>query len=147
MSGIELHKLLQKKGNTLPVVFLTAHGDLSTGIQSMKRGAEDFLQKPVDEIELLSAVSRALSEFQSNYEDKITKSRASNAIGSLTPRELEMLRYILGGATNRQIADHAHISEKTVKAHRGKIMLKMEASSAAELGWVCSSLQLTAIKI
>ena len=147
MSGIELHKQLNRKGNVLPVIFLTAHGDLSMGIESMKRGAKDFLQKPVDEIDLLNAVNKILFEFQSVYKNNIAKTKASYSIDTLTPRELEMLQFILGGATNKQIADHTHISEKTVKAHRGKIMKKTGASSAAELGWVCSSLRLAAKRI
>ena len=107
-------------------------------IQAMKHGAEDFLQKPVDESVLLDAVNNAL---------KKSSVKKNKSLAALTAREEEMLQYILGGATNSQIADFFQLSEKTVKAHRGKIMQKTGASSAAELGWICSSEIVSAKKL
>ncbi len=147
ISGITLHRRLAETGSDLPIIYLTGHGDLPMGVQAIKRGAEDFLQKPVDETILLNAVSKALGRFQSSSTEQLENAKLKAALEVLTPRELEILRLILGGATNRQIAGFFDISEKTVKAHRGKIMQKTGASSAAELGWICSSSQLTAKKI
>ena len=147
ISGISLHRQLAAKRINLPVIFLTAHGDLPMGVRAMKRGAEDFLQKPVDETVLLSAVSQALARYGTTSNDDLNNSKLSSALDALTIRELEILQLILGGATNQQIAEFFGISAKTVKAHRGKIMQKTGASSAAELGWICSASQLTAIKL
>lgn len=138
LTGTELHEKLNKMGSTLPIIFLSAHGDLPMGVQAMKQGAEDFLQKPVDESVLLDAVNNAL---------KKSSVKKNKSLAALTAREEEMLQYILGGATNRQIADFFQLSEKTIKAHRWKIMQKTGASSAAELGWICSSEIVSAKKL
>ena len=136
MSGSALHKQLIEKGNDLPIIYLSAHGDLSTGVQAMKLGAEDFLQKPVDESILLDAVSKALARYQSVLDDRLRSTSASPSFESLTPRELGILRLILEGATNRRIADFFHVSEKKVKAQRGVIMQKTGMSSVAGQGWI-----------
>lgn len=147
LTGTELHEKLNEMDSTLPIIFLSAHGDLPMGVQAMKYGAEDFLQKPVDESILLAAVGKALSRYSTFCESKIKMAESQSNFDELTPRELEMLCYILGGATNFQIADFFNISEKTVKAHRGKIMQKIRASSAAELGWLCSVANISAKKV
>jgi FixJ family two-component response regulator len=139
ISGTELQKKLNEIDKDLPVIFLTAHGDVPMGVEAMKRGAEDFLEKPVDEIVLLEAVSKALRKHESINDECTKRAKARSSINTLTSREREILHYILGGATNREIAEFFGISEKTVKAHRGKVMQKAGASSAAELGWICSS--------
>jgi len=104
----------------------------------MKRGAIDFLTKPVDEVSLLDAVDRALSKSQAAQREQYRVADVQARIDALTQREKEVLLAILGGARNKQIASALGISEKTVKAHRGKIMQKLNASSPAELGWLCS---------
>jgi len=147
VGGIELHKQLTETGINLPVIYLTAHGDLPMGVQAMKRGAEDFLQKPVDESILLEAVEKALQRYRVISGERLKNIKANSTLNALTPREQEILQYILGGATNRQIADYFLLSEKTVKAHRGKIMQKTGASSAAELGWICSVWNISAKKV
>lgn len=138
MSGTDLQMQLQRQQNSLTVIFLTGHGDLPVGIEAMKRGAVDFLTKPVDEIALLDAVDRALSRSQRAHDEKSRRADVESRLDTLTPRELEVLEYIVGGARNKQIAQYLCISEKTVKAHRGAIMRKMGASSPAEVGWLCS---------
>lgn len=139
-SGIELQQQLNKQKNHLPIIFLTAHGDLPMGIAAMKNGADDFLTKPVDDKILLDAVSRALARHRAICKELIKLSDIQIRLDSLTPREFEVLQYILGGGTNKEIANELSISEKTVKAHRGKVMSKLNASSAAEMGWICSSI-------
>lgn len=128
-SGIALHRQLAEKGSDLPIIFLTGHGDLPMGVQAIKRGAEDFLQKPVDESILLEAVSKALSRYRSASSEHLKNNTLVSALDAMTPRELEILRLTLGGATNRQIAGFCAISEKTVKAQRGEFIQKTGASS------------------
>lgn len=140
LSGIELQHQLNKQSRKLPIIFLTAHGDLPMGVEAMKQGADDFLTKPVDDEILLNAVSRALSRYRSVRDEQLKSADAQTRLDRLTPREFEVLQHILGGATNKQIADGLCISEKTVKAHRGKVMRKLNASSAAEMGWICSGI-------
>ena len=139
-SGIELQQQLNKQNSKLPVIFLTAHGELLIGIEAMKRGADDFLTKPVDDKVLLDAVSRALARCCADRKKQRKSNDMQIRLNLLTPREFEILQCILGGVTNKQIADELCISEKTVKAHRGKVMKKLNASSAAEMGWLCSSI-------
>jgi len=142
MSGTDLQIHLQRQQSSIAVVFLTGHGDLPVGIQAMKRGAVDFLTKPVDEIALLDAVNRALSRSQKVHDEKSRRADVQSRLATLTLREMEVLEYIVGGARNKQIALYLGISEKTVKAHRGAIMRKMGASSPAEVGWICSMVDL-----
>jgi FixJ family two-component response regulator len=147
LNGTELQLRLNEHHNSIPIIFLTAHGDVAMAVESMKRGADEFLTKPVDEKILLGAVTRALRHHQSVRGQQSTLSDVEAHLDRLTPRELEVLQLILGGATNRQIAVALSISEKTVKIHRGKVMQKMHVSSAAELGWICSSSTIDARKI
>ena len=112
LTGTELHEKLNEMGSTLPIIFLSAHGDLPIGVEAMKQGAEDFLQKPVDESVLLTAVGKALSRHSSIRESKTKTVESQSNFKTLTPRELEILRYIIGGATNYQIAEFFNISEK-----------------------------------
>jgi FixJ family two-component response regulator len=142
-SGLELQDTLNELGSDLPILFLTGHGDIPMSVKAIKGGAVNFLTKPVREEVLLSAVKQALSQHRLNRErhDSIENVRASMA--TLTSREQEVMRFILSGARNRQIATHLGITEKTVKAHRAKIMGKMGVSSAVELGRVCTLLEIT----
>lgn len=134
MSGPVLHKQLIANGSEIPIIYISAHGDLATGIQAIKHGAKDFLQKPVDELILLDAVSNTLAHYKSARDDRLRNSKANTTFLSLTPRELEILRLILGGATNGRIANFFHISEKMVKAQRGVIMQKTSATSLTKQG-------------
>jgi FixJ family two-component response regulator len=142
-SGLELQDTLNELGSDLPILFLSGHGDIPMSVKAIKGGAVNFLTKPVREEVLLSAVKQALSQHRLNRErhDSIENIRASMA--TLTSREQEVMRFILSGARNRQIATHLGITEKTVKAHRAKIMGKMGVSSAVELGRVCTLLEIT----
>jgi FixJ family two-component response regulator len=142
-SGLELQDTLNELGSDLPILFLSGHGDIPMSVKAIKGGAVNFLTKPVREEVLLSAVKQALSQHRLNRErhDSIENVRASMA--TLTSREQEVMRFILSGARNRQIATHLGITEKTVKAHRAKIMGKMGVSSAVELGRVCTLLEIT----
>ncbi len=140
MSGMELQQELNAKGCDLPIVFLTGHGDLPSGVEAMKRGAVDFLQKPVDETALFRTLEQALDRRRAAMGESGEAASAQARLGLLTPRELEVVRCVLSGARNKQIAGHLGIAEKTVKLHRARAMEKLAAGSAAELGRLCAKL-------
>jgi FixJ family two-component response regulator len=118
----------------LPVVFVTAHGDVSSSVRAMKRGAVDFLTKPVRGDELIEAVKRALARHAAEQQTRRQKREWRVRYESLTPREREVFALVVSGRPNKQIADVLGISERTVKEHRGRVMHKMGAQSPAELG-------------
>jgi FixJ family two-component response regulator len=132
--GLELQEALAQAEEPLPVVFLTAHGDVSSSVSAMKRGAVDFLTKPVRGAELLDAVRRALTRGAAAREARRQKRNWGARYGHLSPREREVFALVVRGLPNKQIADVLAISERTVKAHRGQVMHKMGVQSGAELG-------------
>ncbi|MGB5180319.1 MAG: response regulator [Gammaproteobacteria bacterium] len=142
-SGLELQDTLNELGSDLPILFLTGHGDIPMSVKAIRGGAVNFLTKPVSEAVLLSAVGQALAEYKNDIKNNDMNNDARASLALLTSREQEIMRYILSGARNRQIASHLGITEKTVKAHRAKIMTKMGVSSAVELGRVCAQLAIT----
>ncbi len=143
LSGTELQLRLNEQHSDLPIIFLTGHGDLPMGIKAMKQGAEDFLTKPVDEEALLDAVQRALLRHSAFRRQRMESADEQARLDKLTPREFEVLQCILGGSINKMIAKDLSVTEKTVKAHRAKVMTKMAASTPAELGGICASLDIT----
>ena len=117
----------------MPIVFITGHGDIPMSVRALKTGAIDFLTKPFDEVNLLTAVEESLRR---NAEVRFKKDERDNILErfkSLTPREYEILTYIITGMLNKQIAYTLDISEKTVKVHRGRVMEKIGIDSVAEL--------------
>jgi RNA polymerase sigma factor (sigma-70 family) len=133
VDGLALQTRLKAAGTDIPVVFITGHGDVTSSVRAMKDGAVDFIEKPVDEGELLTAVRSALERSRAQliaYEERhALETRAS----ALTPREREVLILVAQGLANKVIAARLGISEKTVKVHRGRVMDKMQARSLAEL--------------
>lgn len=132
-SGAEVHRWLHDGPDALPVVFLSGHGGIPDSVRAMKEGAVDFLTKPVDESALLVAVAAALERHAAaraaRDEREVTRARLSQ----LTPREYEVLRHVVTGALNKQIAGDLGIAEGTVKVHRGRVMEKLGAHSVADL--------------
>jgi len=141
-SGLELQDTLKGLESDLPILFLTGHGDIPMSVKAIKGGAVNFLTKPMDETVLLAAVRQALLVHKKKLQDNELTRKARTCLATLTSRELEVMRYILSGVRNRQVATHLDITEKTVKAHRAKIMVKMGVSSAVELGRVCAQLEI-----
>lgn len=133
-SGLELQEALAQAEEPLPVIFLTAHGDVSSSVRAMKGGAVDFLTKPVQGDELIEAVERALTRGAAERQTRLQKREWRARYESLTPRECEVFALVVGGRPNKQIADVLGISERTVKEHRGRVMHKMGVQSPAELG-------------
>jgi len=134
--GLELQEALAQAEEPLPVVFLTGHGDISSSVHAMKRGAVDFLTKPVRGDELLDAVQRALARGAAARGTRRQKGEWGARYESLTPREREVFALVVSGLLNKQIADVLGARERTVKAHRAQVMHKMGVQSPAELGRV-----------
>jgi two-component system, LuxR family, response regulator FixJ len=131
LDGLELQRTLRNRDEQ--IVFITGHGDVPMCAQAMKAGAVDFLTKPVDDEALLEAVSRALEQSAEFLRRKAQRASARARLNRLTPREFEVMRSILAGLLNKQIAAELGAAEKTVKIHRGRVMEKMGVASVAEL--------------
>jgi RNA polymerase sigma factor (sigma-70 family) len=133
LSGPELQGRLSELGLTLPIVFLTGYADIPTTVQTMKAGAEDFLTKPVSSDQLLHAIERAIAHHEATrgLKSKLDVVRAHIAI--LTPREREVFELVIRGRTNKEVANTLGATERTIKAHRHRVMEKLQAQSLAEL--------------
>ncbi len=132
-NGLELQRVLQKKGCTLPIIFLTGYGDVSKSVQALKGGAIDFLTKPVNDQSLLRAVRAAIEKNRVTRQEQTQVSEICSRLAALTPRERQVLEHIVSGELNKQIAGHLGITQRTVKAHRARLMEKMKVDSVAKL--------------
>lgn len=133
ISGLDLQKELTSRNYTIPVIFITGHGDIPMSVQAMKKGAVDFLSKPFDDDQLLEAVKAALLKDSKARVGFIEQKQTTQRLDSLTAREFEIMTYIISGMLNKQIAFELKISERTVKAHRKQVFDKMAVNSIAEL--------------
>jgi len=133
IGGLDLQRMLELEAQTLPIIFLTGHGDVTSSVQAMKHGATDFLEKPVDDEVLLAAIDHAMTRAKSLRAAGEEHRRLAEGIDALTPRERQVLEGIVAGRLNKQIAGDVGIAEKTVKYHRGNLMRKMQARNVAEL--------------
>jgi FixJ family two-component response regulator len=133
LTGPQLQSRLAELGNRLPIIFVTGHGDIATSVRAIKAGAEDFLTKPVTKEKLLASIALALEEdaLRRTQDDELDGLRAR--VARLTPRENEVFALVVRGKLNKQIAGELGTSERTVKAHRQKVMEKCEVRSLAEL--------------
>ena len=132
-SGLQLQEHLNKRGFTLPVIFMTGFGDVPTTVQAMKAGAFDFLTKPVKKDDLLAAVKLALAYGRDHQKANEEMLRLKANFDSLSRREREVFAGVVSGKLNKQIAADLGTAERTVKAHRAHLMQKMGAASVAEL--------------
>jgi FixJ family two-component response regulator len=133
LNGLELQEALMKSANPLPVVFLSAQGDIPITVQAMRRGAEDFLTKLSPKEKLLDAVSRALARGSQERKDREHLRQLRDRFAALTPREMEVLEQVVRGRMNKQIADTLGINERTVKLHRTNLTRTLQVQSVAEL--------------
>jgi FixJ family two-component response regulator len=133
LNGMELQQTLAARGSVLPIIFLTGHGDIPTSVQAMKRGAVDFLTKPVLDDDLLAAIRQAFEKGQALREARAELADIERRLAMLTPREREVLAHIVSGRLNKQVAADLGTVEKTIKVHRARVMEKMHVRSLAEL--------------
>ena len=133
VTGLELQSILAEKGSRLPIIFLTAHGDIPKSVQAMKQGASDFLTKPVNDEDLLAAVRVAIEKDRALRREQAELSEVRARLATLTPREREVLEYVVAGKLNKQIASDLGTVEQTIKVHRARVMQKMRVQSVAEL--------------
>ncbi len=133
LDGPALQARLSQLGSTLPIIFLTGHPDIATTVRTIKAGADDFLTKPVTSDDLLRAIERAFArhEVSSCLQKKLDAVRTR--IGTLTPRERQVFELVIRGLTNKQVARELGGTERTIKAHRHRVMEKMQVVSLAEL--------------
>ena len=133
LNGLELQAALAEKGCTIPIIFLTGHGDIPMSVQAMKRGALDFLTKPVNDEDLLKAVRAALEKDRGTRQARAELGDLQARLDSLTPREREVFVHVVSGQLNKQIAADLGTVEKTIKVHRARVMEKMGVESLADL--------------
>jgi FixJ family two-component response regulator len=139
-SGLDLHQALSRQGETLPVIFLTGHGDIPMSVQALKNGAFDFLTKPVQQQHLLKAVASALETEESAWRAGQQRRDIARREATLTPAEREVFRRVTAGEPNKSIAAALGCAERTVKAHRAQVMRKMAAGSLPELVGMASAI-------
>lgn len=140
-SGLELQKALTRQGETIPIIFLTGHGDIPMSVQAIKNGAFDFLTKPVDPDVLLESVKAAIASQETSLRLSLAKRTLAERMKKLSADELEIFRRVVNGQLNKQIAGDLGCSERTVKARRSQVMIKMGAASLAELVHMADELQ------
>lgn len=133
MSGLELQEYLKQRGIDIPVVFMSAHGDVSAAVSAIKGGAVDFIQKPFSYREVLSVIAKAFERDDELRRERALRARVNERLAALTEREREVMRLVVEGKQNKLIAAELDISVKTVEVHRAKVMEKTGAASVAEL--------------
>jgi len=142
MGGFELQDRLTESGCTLPIVFLTGHGDISMSVMAMKHGAADFLTKPVSSEQLLAAIREGFMKCRLAHDGRSARRSIEERLRTLTHREREVLEHLIGGKLNKQVAADLGTVEKTIKVHRSRIMEKMGVRSMAELVRLCETVGL-----
>jgi RNA polymerase sigma factor (sigma-70 family) len=133
MSGLDLQKELANAGNQVPVIFITAHGDIPMSVRAMKAGAVEFLPKPFRDQDLLDAIQASLTQDRNRRQRDREIAVLQKRLQELTPREREVFPLVVSGRSNKEIAGEIGVTEITVKVHRGNLMRKMQATSFAEL--------------
>ena len=133
MSGLELQDYLKQRGIEIPVIFMSAHGDVPAAVAAIKSGAVDFIQKPFSYRDVLSVIAKAFDRDAEIRRTRAMRLKVAERLASLTEREREVMNRVVEGKQNKVIAAELDISVKTVEVHRAKVMEKMGASSVAEL--------------
>ena len=133
LGGLELQEELIKRGNTLPIIFITGHGDVPMAVEAMQKGAVDFIQKPFRDQELLDRVREALATDEERREEQQLHAKVNERLSRLTNREREVFDLVVTGKPNKVIAYELGVSQRTVEIHRARVMEKMQARSLADL--------------
>ena len=132
-SGMEVQKRLAESGCSIPVIFITGHGDIPMAVEAMHGGAFDFIQKPFRDQDLLDRIDQALTTSNEQEQQAARKKTVQNQLQTLTPREQEVMQLVVHGSANKVIAMDLGVSQRTVEIHRARVMEKMQARSLAEL--------------
>jgi FixJ family two-component response regulator len=133
MSGLDLYEQLQVRASTLPVIFITGHGDVPMAVSALKKGAADFIEKHFNDQEMIGLIESCMQQDRAAAAKRAESASVAQRRESLTQREQEVLALVVAGKLNKQIADELGISIKTVEVHRSRVMQKMGANSVAEL--------------
>ena len=133
LSGLDLQAAMGQSQRAMPIIFITGRGNVPMTVRAMKGGAQDFLEKPFDDQELLDAIQRALARSQEARAEDAERADIERRLATLTPRERQVLELVVAGLLNKQIAGELGAAEKTIKVHRGRVMKKMQADSVAGL--------------
>jgi FixJ family two-component response regulator len=146
LSGLDLQEELAKADVQIPIIFLTGHGDIPMTVRAMKAGALEFLTKPFDDEDLLDAIHEAIKRDRAARRERANMRTLYYRYTSLTPREHEVMKWVVSGLLNKQIAAELGISEIMIKVHRGQVMQKMQAESLADLVRMSETLALPRAK-
>ncbi len=133
LGGLELQEELIKRGNTVPIIFITGHGDVPMAVEAMQKGAVDFIQKPFRDQDLLDRVREALTTDKQRREEQQKHAEVAERLDRLTNREREVFDLVVTGKPNKVIAYELGVSQRTVEIHRARVMEKMQARSLADL--------------
>ena len=141
-TGLELQEEIETKFESLPIIFITGQGTIPLSVEAMKKGALNFLQKPIDDKELFNAIDEAINRSNALISKQNEMEKFKSAVNSLTSREYEIFRYVISGMLNKQIAAELGIAEHTVKNHRLKITEKLGVKSVAEMVYIAEKLNI-----
>jgi FixJ family two-component response regulator len=133
LSGLELQGMLEQQASHLPIIFLTGRGDIAASVRAMKKGASDFLTKPVDDALLIATIRDVLAKDEALRPARIERERIAKRLATLTERERQVLEHIVAGRLNKQIAAELGTVEKTIKFHRANLMRKLDVDRVADL--------------
>jgi FixJ family two-component response regulator len=144
-TGLELQEVIETKFDSLPIIFITGQGNIPMSVEAMKKGALNFLQKPIDDKELLSAIDEAFNRSNALIIKQNEIDKFKSLVNSLTAREYEIFRYVITGTLNKQIASELGIAEHTVKNHRLNITEKLGVKSVPEMIYIADKLSIKGI--
>ena len=144
-TGLELQEVIETKFDSLPIIFITGQGNIPMSVEAMKKGALNFLQKPIDDKELLSAIDEAFNRSNALIIKQNEIDKFKSLVNSLTAREYEIFRYVITGTLNKQIASELGIAEHTVKNHRLNITNKLGVKSVPEIIYIADKLSIKGI--
>ena len=142
MSGLEVQRKLNERGVSIPIIFITGHGDIPMTVEAMKSGAVEFLTKPFRDQDLVDAIQQALKRHDELRQQQAEIAQLQERYAKLTARERDVMRLVVSGMLTKQIASTLAMSEVTATVHRGHVMSKMQANSPADLGRIAEKLKL-----